>query len=821
MAKIVSSMRMDPRREYLRVLGESGLTERDAETLGFRLVRTDEAASRAHGIHVHTEWSIEVPYFDRSGRPVLTGEDGGGVPYFRLRRLGSLVGFAAQAEDPDDVPKYQNPADTRPFAYFPRGLLKQAWAEIADDPRTPIFIVEGEKKAACMCRHDLATIGIGGVYNFGSQDRALEFLPELASIAWRDRPTYIVFDADAATNFQVGHARRVLASRLNHPQRRATVRIVEIPLADGMKGADDYIVGRGIEAFRRLVENARKIPARVAIMLGAEVEEEVERAISALPNAFNIYQRNGRLVHLTRQPKEPPATSDATKPVKKPAVSRPAGVARITDIQATRLQGVLSTVTTCLKPGQDQPKAVPPPHSLAEGVLQRGEWPGVPVLTALVEAPTLLPDGSVLTTPGYHAATGLYYEPSGLGEIALPDRPSRLDAQRVLEKLLDLVCDVGFATECDRSAWLAALLTPFCRAALPSEPAPMFVVDGNMPGVGKTLIAPTVIGLIYRGRPMSIMEAPENDAEMAKRLTMCALAGDPLICIDNVEGDLGYPSLNGVLTLSEHKGRILGRNDSEALVDVAMAATFYATGNNISYVGEIVRRLLPIRIISSYENPEARDTSKFKYSDLRGYVRQHRTELVTAALTMLRAYVLAGRPVQQMVSFGSFEAWSALVRGAIIWAGQPDPAGRRQLFAEKADKKLAQLAAIIAGLKTLQDVDVRCEPKSELKRRDGIAAKDIPTTAARRLNTLKTKKDDPAALTAEERETLKGLTAVVEEIAGAEPRFDPRRLGNTLRYWSDRVVGENRFVMEIDRHSGVARYKVEPVTQRRRAGGIR
>ncbi len=42
-------------------------------------------------------------------------------------------------------------------------------------------------------------------------------------------------------------------------------------------------------------------------------------------------------------------------------------------------------------------------------------------------------------------------------------------------------------------------------------------------------------------------------------------------------------------------------------------------------------------------------------------------------LTILGAYVQAGRPSMNLRHWGSFEGWSDLVRGAVVFAGLPDP----------------------------------------------------------------------------------------------------------------------------------------------------
>jgi len=77
----------------------------------------------------------------------------------------------------------------------------------------------------------------------------------------------------------------------------------------------------------------------------------------------------------------------------------------------------------------------------------------------------------------------------------------------------------------------------------------------------------------------------------------------------------------------------------------------------------------------------------------------------------------AGRPDQKLKAWGSYPDWSALVRGAIVWAGQPDPEMARESVGGEAEPDAAQLRGLIVGW---QEID----PEGEGK------------TAARVVNTL-------------------------------------------------------------------------------------
>ena len=47
--------------------------------------------------------------------------------------------------------------------------------------------------------------------------------------------------------------------------------------------------------------------------------------------------------------------------------------------------------------------------------------------------------------------------------------------------------------------------------------------------------------------------------------------------------------------------------------------------------------------------------------------------------------------------WGSFEAWSALVREAVVWAGLPDPAATRTELTSQADREAVVLYQLVAG----------------------------------------------------------------------------------------------------------------------------
>lgn len=213
-------------------LAESGLNLQDAKRFGLRQL-TDKATAKL-APHFREAPSIHLPYYDP-----ITGKSTG---FFRIRYLKPLSSFALGR-------KYDNPPNTPPHAYFPRGL---PWSKIFADHRTRIVIVEGELKSLAAAKHKIPCIGLGGVWSFKSRKQGFDFLPELdAGIQWEKRKVELCFDSDIVAKPEVRAALLALSRELVH--RKAQVSTVYLPAKDDEKvGLDDFIVAEGVEAWEDL-----------------------------------------------------------------------------------------------------------------------------------------------------------------------------------------------------------------------------------------------------------------------------------------------------------------------------------------------------------------------------------------------------------------------------------------------------------------------------------------------------------------------------------------------------------------------------------------
>jgi hypothetical protein len=164
-------------------------------------------------------------------------------------------------------------------------------------------------------------------------------------------------------------------------------------------------------------------------------------------------------------------------------------------------------------------KFVDPPARLCRVVLTAAPWPGLAALTGIIEAPTILPNGRVIQTPGYDATTGLLFDPGDTRFPPIPTRPSKEQAETALRTLAEPFKDFPFIDEASRSVALAALLTALVRRCL--RAAPLFAHDAPKMASGKTLLI-TVASYIATGRgpyllsqvtrPHGRAQAPVGDA---------------------------------------------------------------------------------------------------------------------------------------------------------------------------------------------------------------------------------------------------------------------------------------------------------------------
>lgn len=375
-----------------------------------------------------------------------------------------------------------------------------------------------------------------------------------------------------------------------------------------------------------------------------------------------VFQRGGTLVEVVREP------------VERSGEIRANGVPRIRTLPAARLGEIASQLG-----GPDLAK-------VANTVAARGQWDHIRPLDSIVTCPVLRPDGSVLSVSGYDLRARTLAEIDI--QISVPEHPTQDDAVKARRAIEELLCDFAFESDADRAAWTCGLLTIFARPAI-DGPTPMLLLEASERGSGKTLLG-DLIGVIATGDLLPRRTAAPNEEEWRKEIFAALRAGDPILLFDNVTGMLRSAALDAVLTGTSYKSRVLGESRDENL---PVRCFLIATSNNARMSTDLVRRTLRCRIDPGVERPEAR--TKFRYPDLLMRARQVRAYLVSCALTILRAYFVAGRPPATGRTMGSYGEWARVVRDAYLWAGGADPAATQDALRESADVERDELESLL------------------------------------------------------------------------------------------------------------------------------
>lgn len=496
------------------------------------------------------------------------------------------------------------------------------------------------------------------------------------------------------------------------------------------------------------------------IVITADEPRVTDDAIAALAKNGKVFQRGTALVRIVQS--RSILAGDST-PTTKPTI----GV-----IPNARLQECLFEAARWFRKKDGELRPTVPPRFVVPAVLARGEWPLLDTLAGAIDTPVIRPDGTVLCSRGYDAATGLYYCPSS-EYLPVADSPTKDDAAAAIADILDVVCDFPFENRAHMSSFVAGLLTPFARFAFKGTP-PLFLIDANMPGTGKTMLM-EVIASVACGGGLEKTTFTQDDDEMRKRITALAMRGERIVQVDNISGVFGGQSLEAAITMRHWSDRRLGFNET---VDCPLYGVWYATGNNVEINSDMSRRILYVRMETTSERPDQR--SDFKHSDLLGWVRVQRTHLVKCALTILSAYIRAGQPKQNVRQWGSFEEWNRLVSHSLVWCGLPDPNLTREELRERSDVDSGDGNILVALLEKVDQDGV------------GISCAELLTKAS-----------DPAK---------RDLRNLLDELLPVGPGQAPsaQKLGKKLSKFRGRNFG-GKMIQQVAKRSGVAMWAVRRV----------
>ena len=557
---------------------------------------------------------------------------------------------------PDDVPKYL--WETGKSSHL------AAWRPVRGDDHGPVIIAEGTKQSlavASWAPPEYAVYGMTGCrgWNPLSLSRLDRF---------EGRPVIIMLDSDAGTNPDVYEAGEKLAENLT-VDGAASIMFVRLPSA-GKDGVDDYLAqvppDRRQGQVARLIALAKDKPAdrrppkkklpdaqapdtggRPMVVVNKDRMVVISEILGIMINRWGgreLFSYGGVLTRLR---------GSRTEPLDKDAFA------------AWLAEGLYTYKyypATAMSPGKSEPDW--PDQTTMGAVLSLADR--FAVLDRVARVPFFRADGTACYTNGYDWASGTVLA-CGTMDLNVPESPSQEEARAAASFLLDeWLGDMPFRTRASRASALALVLTPFIRGLVPL--VPLAVVSGLQPGVGKGLFGDCVATMITGQTQPPLPYVADDEDEIRKQLTAAFRQGTDLFCFDEAHV-LSGASLSRALTSITYTDRILGVSK---MAEFPNRVTWMSLGNQVEINADMSRRVYWIELYPGTPDPENRLAAEFAHPDLRGWTAVNRSGLVTAALTVIRAWYEAGQPVYNRGSLmGSFEQWDRMMSGILAHAGVP------------------------------------------------------------------------------------------------------------------------------------------------------
>lgn len=559
----------------------------------------------------------------------------------------------------------ENPERSGPHLWV-AGEPLHFWVLHHDPEATTDVIVEGTKQslaAASWLPPGCNLFGMAGC----------EGAARIRLRRFSNRNVVIFLDADAAENLNVYEAGEALGSRLR--ERGAEV-LFGSTGGRGTDGLDDvlardwdpeertaFLVRKISEATQKVASRkptSRKVRSSEAITLpdtggrtGVAVNQDRGEVIDKITTAL-VESAGGRTLFnyggvITK-------VQDAgTKPL-------PEGdfLKMLTEhVACYHYKAPTATQPAVFDPGW-------PDGQTVKAVMSESSADAFPPLKRVVRTPFLREDGTVCDADGYDPSTETVLVKGGLEVTEVSENPSREEVGRAAKFLMEeWLGDFPFETAADRANVLAAVLTPFIRGLVPL--VPLCVVSGVGPGVGKNLLADN-LAVLVTGEPVIPLPYVQDEDETRKQLTAAFRTGAELFVFDEAH-HLKGANLARALTGRTWADRVLG---ASTMVEYPNAVTWMSLGNQVFVDGDLYRRVYYVKITGD-ERSHDREASEYRHPDLTAWAQENRSLLLCAVLTVLRGWVVAGRPsFSRGSTMGSFEAWDRMMSGICAYAGYPE-----------------------------------------------------------------------------------------------------------------------------------------------------
>ena len=556
-----------------------------------------------------------------------------------------------------------------PVKYLFPGGTQMVLNQLRETNDGPLLVQEGtmQSLAAAVYTHPgWSVYGMSGCWSWRKGETQVA-IPDLMVVDGRD--VVISLDADAGTNRDVYDAGMSLKEAME-AEGAHSVQFLWLAGHGSKAGLDDVLGSRPMDRraayLQRALEHAEDKPAKTRPNKRGGGGGAARAVALADPNRPTIMVNDDRRDVINQMTEALRTRWDGDRLFGYGGIlaqRTDASVVPVTDgVFADLISEAALTVTINSK-GEASPAW--PDDKAMKAVLSRAD--SFATLDRISQMPFVRPDGTICQTSGYdeETATFLVLDES-VTSVEVSETPTDDDVNSAVKLLTEEWLGDLFAIMPepeDRANCLAMMLTPLIRGMVPL--APLAVVDGLQMGVGKNLLA-DLLAILTTGKPANPLPYSREDEENKKVITSSFRAGHDLFIFDEAHTIEGR-NLARAITSITYSDRILGVSN---MIEFPNKVTWVALGNNVNVNGDLSRRVYRIRLAPNEANPQDRDVSSYRHPNIKRWTTEHRSELIAAALTIIRAW-FAGERVESAAGrrFGSFELWGGMLGGILDNAG--------------------------------------------------------------------------------------------------------------------------------------------------------
>jgi hypothetical protein len=295
-----------------------------------------------------------------------------------------------------------------------------------------------------------------------------------------------------------------------------------------------------------------------------------------------------------------------------------------------------------------------------------------------------------LCQPGYHPAAGVLVHGDPVAPLPATPPASERAIDRLPPGLRALLADFCFETDADLVNAVAMLLTGVLMNHLVSAGKPVFIINGNQHGVGKTLLA-RVAGLVLDGAEPPPVHHTQDEDELGKRLGARIRPGSPfsLLFFDNRKGKIGGGLLESLALAPRVNVRQLGANE-----DISRPNDFLwvFTANSARVTDDMTSRGVVIQLRYEGDPRQRFADGHTEEESLKRYALEQRGQVLGELLGMVLLWLEAGMP--QPAARHRCTHWARLVGGVLQAAGLPEFLANQDQLTAEIDEELQELAGL-------------------------------------------------------------------------------------------------------------------------------